>query len=429
MKKYLFFILLLACPSLLHADTVYFKDGTCVEGKITSENDKLVIIKESKAQADKTCEYPRSNITKIEKKALKPTCNFTHRVSEKKEKPRVDKPAKEIKPKESKPAVAPEPIGRFGVPPAAAKTDKVSPAQAKPKGTKGTEQVKQVKETKDIKKAEEKKKPEKKKKTAAVEKKETGKKKKAEPAKTIKPVKETPAKPKPQKAKTKADKASLAKKNKAQDEAFKKLESKSAQPVFKKPAKPISVKPLKSAQEAELRKIEKAKSEKNARAAKEARVKIDQAQDKAFKKLEKKIAAAAPKPAPAPKQPETAQEGVPEKKKIIQYRVAKREDKNLPEPSKMNRVEVSIIVSPDASKEEIEAALAELLEKELASRKKIDALWAIIYVEGEYPTRLPKAYSIWSPPGGWYDWKNISDKSQYKWNYRSLKNETLAPRW
>lgn len=379
MKKYLFLILFLACPSLLCADTVYFKDGTSVEGKITSESDKIIVIKESKANVAKVCEYSKSKITKIEKKASKPTCNFSPRVSDKKNKAKDDKVAKEAKVKVSK---AP------------------------------------VKATKIIQEA---KPPE---------------IKKAEPAKAAKPKKEVVAKPKAKEVKPKvkevkpkAGQVSSSNKIKAQDAAFQKIEKKTAQkapkplpvskPVVKKSAPLISVKPLKSAQEAELNKIEKVNSEKTAKKTK--------AQDAAFQKIEKKAVQKTPELAPVPvaKPIEAEKEIVQEKKCTFKYRTVGHDAKNLPEPRKMERIESSIVVPAAADNEELELIFSDLLEKELAANKKLDALWVIVYVEGEYPVGLPKAYGIWSPPGGWYDWKNTSDKSQHKWEYRFLRSDSI----
>jgi len=363
MRKYLLLILLLVCPSLLCADTVYFKDGTSVEGKITKESDTLVTITDSKGTSSfKSCSWPKSKIAKIEKKASKPTCNFSPRVSDKKNKAKDDKVAKEAKVKVSK---AP------------------------------------VKATKIIQEA---KPPE---------------IKKAEPA----------VKSKAKEIKAKVEKASPAGKTKAQDEAFKKIEKKTVQkapkplpvskPVVKKSAPLISVKPLKSAQEAELNKIEKVNSAKTAKKTK--------AQDAAFQKIEKKAVQKTPELAPVPvaKPIEAEKEIVQEKKCTFKYRTVGHDAKNLPEPKKMERIESSIVVPAAADNEELELIFSDLLEKELAANKKLDALWVIVYVEGEYPVGLPKAYGIWSPPGGWYDWKNTADKSQHKWEYRFLRSDSI----
>ena len=349
MKKYLFLILFLVCPSLLCADTVYSKDGTSVEGKIA----------------------------KIEKKASKPTCNFSPRVSDKKNKAKDDKVVKEIKAKAAKAPV---------------------------KAAKNIQEVK----PKEIKKA--------------------------EPAKAAKPVKEAVTKPKAKEVKPKAGQVSSSNKIKAQEAAFQKIEKKAAQkipkpqpaskPVLKKAAPLISVKPLRSAQEAELNKIEKAKSAKIASPQVSSLKKI-KAQEAAFQKIEKKIAQKTPKPAPLPKPVEAEEEVVQKKKITFKYKTVGHDAKNLSEPRKMERVESYIAVPAAADNEELELIFSDLLEKELAANKKLDALWVIVYVEGEYPGGLPKAYGIWSPPGGWYDWKNTSDKSQYKWEYRFLRSDSI----
>jgi len=394
MKKYLFLILFLVYPSLLYADMIYFKDGTSVEGKITSENDKLVTIRESKAaNASKICEYPKAKIAKIEKKASKPTCNFSPRLSDKKNKAKDDKAVKETK---------------------------VQAAKAPVKATKSTQELK----PREIKKA--------------------------EPAKPIKPVKEAavkskPKEVKPKEIKPKVEQLSPAKKIQAQEAAFKRIEKKTVQktpkplpaskptprpvakPVLKKAAFSISVKPLKSAQEAELRKVEKAKLLKTTAEQQESSLKKTKAQEAAFKRIEKKTVQKTPEPAPVPKPAETAKEIVQEKKIILKYRTVTRDVRNLPEPAKMSRIESSIVVPVAADNEQLELIFADLLEKELAANKKLDALWVIVYVEEQYPNGLPKAYGIWSPPGGWYDWKNTSDKSQYKWEYRFLRGDS-APR-
>jgi len=343
MKKYLFLILLLVCPSLLCADTA------------------------------KVCESPKPEIVKIEKKASKPTCNFSPRVSDKKNKAKDDK---------------------------AVKDTNVQAVKAP------------VKATKSIKPQEIKK---------------------AEPVKAAKPKKEVVAKPKAKEvkpkvkeAKPKAGQVSSSKKIKAQDAAFQKIEKKIAlkapkplpasKPVVKKSAPQISVKPLKSAQEAELNKIEKVNSAKTAKKVK--------AQDAAFQKIEKKIALKAPKPAPLPKPVEAEEEVVQKKKITFKYMTIGHDVKDLPEPKKMNRIESSIVVPAAADNEELKLIFSDLLEKEFSANKKLDALWVVVYVEGEYPDGLPKAYGIWSPPGGWYDWKNTSDKSQYKWEYRFLRSDS-----
>jgi len=368
MIKCLFIILFLACPALVSADTVYFKDGTSVEGKITKESDTLVTITDSKGTISiKSCSWPKSKISRIEKKASKPTCNFSPRVSDKKNKARDDKVVKEIKAKAAKAPV---------------------------KATKNIQGVK----PKEIKKA--------------------------EPA----------VKPKAKEIKAKVEKASPAGKTKAQDEAFKKIEKKTVQkapkpqpaskPVLKKAAPLISVKPLRSAQEAELNKIEKAKSVKIASPQVSSSKKI-KAQEAAFQKIEKKIAREIPKPVLPPKPVEAEEEVVQKKKATFKYKTVGHDAKNLAEPRKMERVESYIAVPAAADNEELELIFSDLLEKELAANKKLDALWVVAYVEGEYPGGLPKAYGIWSPPGGWYDWKNTSDKSQYKWEYRFLRSDSI----
>jgi len=334
MKKYLFLILFLVFPGLLYADTA------------------------------KVCEPPKPEVAKIEKKATKPTCNFSPRVSDKKNKDKEDKTAKETK------------VQAVKVPVKAVKSIQEPKPQPKPQP-----------------------------------------KKKAEPVKAVKPVKEAVAKSKAKEVKPKTEQPVSLKKVKAPKPLL------PSKPASKKAAPSISVKPLKSAQEAELQKIERAKPVKTVKPVSSS--KRIKAQEAAFQKIEKKTVQKIPESAPVAKPAEAVEEIVQEEKHTFKYKTVGHDAKNLAEPRKMDRIESSIVVPVAADNEELELIFSDLLEKELAANKKLDALWVIAYAEGEYPGGLPKAYGIWSPPGGWYDWHNTSDKSQYKWEYRFLRGDSI----
>jgi hypothetical protein len=391
MKKYLFLAIFLMCSPLLYADTIYFKDGTSIEGKIAKESSKFIVIIASQgANKNKACQFPREKITRVEKATFSGKPKLSPKVADKKDK------GKQVKPSTKATKSAQESELR--------KIAKEQPAKA----------VKPTKETTLEKSKTKKVKP-------AVQKTE-------KPAKVVKAAKETVVeKSKVKEIKPKAQKITqpvLPKAN-VQEKELLKIEKK-IPPRIVKPSPKITdkkekskevklpVKAITKIQESELRRIEKEKSVSQ---------KKFKTQEKELAKIERKISQQAAKSSLPPKPTKAVESRAKEKKISFKYRLASHDVKDFMESRGMNRVESIIVVPNITDNEELKLMFSDVLEKELALTKNLDALWITAYEQGRYPDGLPKAYGIWSPPNGWYDFNNTADKSQYKWEYRFLRNE------
>ncbi len=110
------------------------------------------------------------------------------------------------------------------------------------------------------------------------------------------------------------------------------------------------------------------------------------------------------------------------KAKRLEYKlILRNNEKRVIGPGKMKRTECTIAVPISATNQGLKSIFSHVLKKELALNKDLDALWVTVYTDKEI-NGLPTAYGIWSPPGGWDDFRNVSDKSKYKWDYRFLYN-------
>lgn len=108
------------------------------------------------------------------------------------------------------------------------------------------------------------------------------------------------------------------------------------------------------------------------------------------------------------------------KAKQLQYKLVRyNTEKRIIGPGKMKRTQAIITVPVSTTNQELKGIFSDVLKKQLTLNKSLDALWITVYSDKEI-NGLPRAYGIWAPAQGWDDFKNIADKSRYKWDYRFL---------
>ena len=107
--------------------------------------------------------------------------------------------------------------------------------------------------------------------------------------------------------------------------------------------------------------------------------------------------------------------------KKLKYKVITRSDKPFIGRQKMNRTEYVVTVPSNYGADDIKAVCDQILAEEVRLNKDLDALWVSAYNEKSYRSKgTPRVYAIWSPPNGWDDFKNTTDKNTYVWDYRFL---------
>ncbi|MDD2690047.1 MAG: hypothetical protein PHT41_07870 [Candidatus Omnitrophica bacterium] len=110
------------------------------------------------------------------------------------------------------------------------------------------------------------------------------------------------------------------------------------------------------------------------------------------------------------------------KAKQLEYKLVLRNtEKRIIGSGKMKRTQATITVPVSMTNQELKGIFSDVLKKQLALNNDLDALWITVYSDREI-NGLPRAYGIWAPAQGWDDFRNASDKSKYKWDYRFLYN-------
>lgn len=310
----------MACITPLFADTIYFKDGTSIEGEITQEGYSSVTIKEHISNTvTRTTECLKSAILKIEKGPTKEAIKLSQDIAREKQE------QKEIKDK----------------------------AAAEKKAEAGKYASKESREDK---------------------------------------------KPKEKSVK-------LA--HKTAQESQKKEKNKEKTPEEIPPGQPGKPSSLKKALP------DKVSTKDKIAVAEAHKASQDTAKEKG--KTEGKEKTASPKTGGAVK--DTGKDK--RKVKVLEYKLIMRKEKRFIGDKQARRMENTIVVSSSATDEDLKAIFPYVLKKELMLNKNLNALWIVVYTNKDM-SGLPRAYGIWSPPGGWGDFRNITDKSKYKWEYRFI---------
>ena len=104
----------------------------------------------------------------------------------------------------------------------------------------------------------------------------------------------------------------------------------------------------------------------------------------------------------------------------FQYQVAARKDKSFLGFIKMKRIETTVLIPDLTRKEHLPLLFLQILKDELNVNPDLDALWIVVYPQSAHGTGGPLMYAVWSPPGGWDDFRNRDNKSKYRWEYRYL---------
>jgi hypothetical protein len=110
----------------------------------------------------------------------------------------------------------------------------------------------------------------------------------------------------------------------------------------------------------------------------------------------------------------------PQAKKESAYEIIKCKDKSFLGFINMKRQECIVLVSDSLSKPEVKAVFMQILKEEFDLNSGLQALWITAYSRAAGTQGLPRAYGIWSPAGGWDDYRNARDRSSFKWDFRFL---------
>jgi hypothetical protein len=100
------------------------------------------------------------------------------------------------------------------------------------------------------------------------------------------------------------------------------------------------------------------------------------------------------------------------------YRVVKRRNKDLSWPVGIKRLECDVIAEPWLTPEQVEQFCFDILVAERAGNNPPDALWITVYNKDVGLKGMPRLYAVWTPEGGWDDYRGSLDKSKYRWSYR-----------
>lgn len=104
----------------------------------------------------------------------------------------------------------------------------------------------------------------------------------------------------------------------------------------------------------------------------------------------------------------------------FQYQVAARKDKSFLGFIRMKRMETTVVIPDLTRKEHLPLLFLQILKDELNVNPDLDALWIVVYPQSAYGSGVPLMYAVWSPPGGWDDFREKDNKSKYQWDYRYL---------